>query len=151
MAGWIAARKDLLGGLLMFTLGAVTALEATSYNLGTLRRMGPGFFPLALGVLLAIVGVLIVATARRTGSVSHAPEWRGWFCICASIGAFVVLGRYGGLVPATFAIVAIAALGDRDNSVSTALGLAAVMTALGVVVFWWLLGVAFPLFRWGSA
>ncbi|MEJ0045599.1 MAG: hypothetical protein WDN04_05275 [Rhodospirillales bacterium] len=44
-----------------------------------------------------------------------APEWRGWICIVASVLAFVVLGKYGGLLPATFAIVFIAALGDRDN------------------------------------
>ena len=48
------------------------------------------------------------------------PEWRGGFCIGASIVAFVVLGKYGSLLLATFAIVFISALGDRQNTVARA-------------------------------
>ncbi len=150
----VANAKDLAGGLLMLALGAATAMQAVSYDIGTLRRMGPGFFPLCLGILLALIGILIVVTTRRPAEdvaqvASRAPEWRGWICICLSIAAFVILGRYGGLVPATFAITFIAALGDRDNSVLVAFGLAAALTLVTVAIFWWLLQVAFPLFRWG--
>lgn len=56
-------RKDLAGGLLLAITGAAVALRATHYSLGTLNRMGPGYFPLALGVLLAVCGVLIVINA----------------------------------------------------------------------------------------
>ena len=153
MQDWVAARKDFCAGLLILVLGVLTVTEATTYEIGSLRRMGPGFFPLGLGVIMALVGGLILLTARKvqteSGAVQLPPEWRGWICICASIAAFVVLGRYGGLVPATFAIVFIAALGDRQNSVVTSAMLAGVMTLLCVIVFWWLLKVAFPLFRWG--
>jgi hypothetical protein len=147
----LAARKDFLGGVLMLVLGMATAMQAASYNIGSLRRMGPGFFPLSLGIILAIVGMLIIATAKRpdSGPVAElAPEWRGWLCICAGVGAFVVIGQYGGLVPATFAIVFISAQGDRQNSLIDSAVLAAAMTGICVVVFWWLLQVPFPLFHW---
>lgn len=154
----VMSHKDFLGGMLMVVLGLAAAYEASHYNLGSLRRMGPGYFPMVLGILLAAVGVLIVASSRRkTGTVAAMeiaaenlrPEWRGWICICAGIAAFCIFGIYGGLLPATFATVFISALGDRQNTLRTALVLAALMTIVCLIIFWWLLQVQFPLFRWG--
>ncbi len=145
--------KDVIGGALVLVLGLATAFQASSYDIGSLRRMGPGFFPLSLGVILAATGVLIILGGRRAVEVEAAKnlpaEWRGWLCICAGIAAFVILGRYGGLVPATFATVFISALGDRQNSLRAALVLAVAMTLVCVIIFWWLLQVQFPLLRWG--
>jgi Tripartite tricarboxylate transporter TctB family len=149
-AGW----KDWVGGILVLALGLGTMLQSAQYPLGTLRHMGPGFFPMALGVILAACGAVILLSRRPAASgnapAKWAPEWRGWFCICAGIVAFAILGQYGGLVPATFAIVFISAFGDRKNSLLAAGVLAGAMTAICVVVFWWLLQVQFPLFRWGA-
>ena len=144
-------RKDFLGGLLMLVLGLLVWVQAYGYNIGSLRRMGPGFFPLALGVILAVTGVLIMVTAKPPGAPVDrlAPEWRGWLCICAGIGAFVLLGQYTGLIPATFAVVFVSALGDRQNTILGAGVLGVVMTAACVVIFWWLLQVPFPLVHWG--
>jgi hypothetical protein len=88
----LAARKDFLGGALMLVLGLATAMQATSYDIGSLRRMGPGFFPLSLGIILGVVGELIIITAKRALTPAPAPEWRGWHCICADVGAFVEVG-----------------------------------------------------------
>jgi len=151
LAGF-ARRKDFIGGVLVLLLGLGAATQSAHYDIGSLRRMGPGFFPLALGVILAALGVMILLTGRRASeeaSAPYRPEWRGWACICASLVAFIVLGRYGGLAPATFATVFIAALGDRQNSLRQALVLALSMCLVCVVVFWWLLQVQLPLFGWG--
>ncbi len=144
-------RKDFLGGLLVLVLGLATGVQATSYQIGSLRRMGPGFFPLSLGVILALTGVLLMLTAKAPAAPTDrlAPEWRGWLCICLGVAAFVLLGRWGGLIPATFAVVFIAALGDRQNTVLGSAVLGVAMTGICVVVFWWLLQVPFPLLRWG--
>ena len=146
-------RKDFLGGGLMLLLGLGAAFQASHYDLGALSRMGPGYFPLALGVILAVTGLLIMLTSLGTAPAAPAarlrPEWRGWFCICAAVAAFAVIGRYGGLLPATFVSVFVAALGDRKNSPGAAFMLAAAMTLVGLVVFWWLLRIELPLFGWG--
>ena len=63
--------------------------------------------------------------------------------------AFIVLGKYGGLLPATFAITFISALGDRQNTIVKALILSLAMVAIALVVFWWALQMQFPLIRWG--
>jgi hypothetical protein len=147
------SNRDYVGGALMIVIGAAAAIQGQSYQIGSLSRMGPGFFPTALGVILALAGVVIIITARLSEPEGEdknlPPEWRGWFCICASIVAFVVLGKYGGLLPASFAIVFISALGDRDNTIVSAAVLAAAICLVCVIVFWWALQVQFPLFTWG--
>jgi hypothetical protein len=148
-AGWL--NKDVVGGALIGVLGAAAAWEAQSYGIGSLRHMGAGFFPVTLGVLMVATGLVLITmgllrAAPRFSAVR--PEWKGWFCIAAGIIAFVVLGEHGGLLPATFACVFIAALGDRKNSVLGALILAAAMTAIGVVVFFWALRIQLPLLQW---
>jgi hypothetical protein len=147
--------RDYLGGALMILLGVGAALQGSTYTIGTFRRMGPGFFPVALGAILALVGLAIVAGAHfgvpeeATTEARLPPEWRGWLCIVGSLLAFVFLGRYGGLVPASFAVVFISALGDRQNSLKSALLLSAAIIVVALVVFSWALQMQFPLFGWG--
>jgi hypothetical protein len=157
--------RDCCGGLLLIVIGLGAAFQAQSYHVGSLRRMGPGFFPAALGIILALAGTVLLTsaiaanapadTAANTGQNDrqhaiaaqsrYAPEWRGWLCICLSVVAFALLAEYTGLLPATFVCVFIAALGDRDNSVRDALLLSIGMSIAGIVVFWWGLGIILPL------
>jgi hypothetical protein len=142
--------RDYCGGALMFLLGIGAIVYGSTYRMGSLSRMGPGFFPVSLGVILALAGVAIGVRARFAGREGAAkvlpPEWRGWFCIAMSIVAFVVLGKYAGMLPATFAIVFISALGDRDNTLLSASVLGLGACVICVVVFWWALSMPFALF-----
>lgn len=145
--------KDHYGGALMVLLGFGAIFQGTSYQVGSLRAMGAGFFPVSLGAILALTGLVIIVTARRNEAAAEgAPlpmEWRGWICIALGIISFIVLGRYGGLLPASFAIVFISALGDRENTVTSALVLASAIVLICIIVFWWALQMQFPLFQWG--
>ena len=59
--------RDYYGGGLMLLFGLGAIWEGMSYRIGTLVRMGPGFFPVALGVILALVGVAIMIGAVAVG------------------------------------------------------------------------------------
>ncbi|WP_343669645.1 tripartite tricarboxylate transporter TctB family protein [Paraburkholderia heleia] len=154
-------RRDYYGGALMCLIGAGAVAQGLNYSFGSLTHMGPGFFPTCLGVILILLGMSIAGTAKRPSVrktqhegvplESSGPEWRGWLCIVASIVAFVVLGNWGGLLPASFAVTFISAFGDRDNTWKSALALAAVITLISVVVFWWALQLQFPLLTWGRS
>lgn len=152
-------RKDHFGGTLMTLVGLVAVTSGLQYHTGTLNRMGPGFFPVALGTLLAFVGILIASTAKSTaaeasaGNHGHAhglPDLRGVACIILGALSFLLLGRYGGLIPATFSIVFISALGDRTNTVKQSALLAMAMCVVATVVFSWALKLQLPLFTWGA-
>ncbi|MEP9355760.1 tripartite tricarboxylate transporter TctB family protein [Xanthobacter sp. KR7-65] len=151
--------KDFAGAGLLVATGAGAAYLGGGYHVGTLNQMGAGFMPVVLGVLLIVIGITIALTARppamtapveavRNG-IGIATELRGWACVLGGVAAFVVLGEYGGLVPASFASVFISALGDRSASIARSAALAAALTAFAVLVFHYGLGVPFPLFRWG--
>jgi len=156
--------RDHVGGALLVAVGLGVVAAGLGYDMGTLRQMGSGFMPVVLGALMTLVGAALLATTPWRGAPPPAAEsvpggehahlagpvvqWRGWLCILASVAAFVVLGEHGGLVPAAFVSVFIAALGDRGNSVRDAALLAAVMTVFGVAVFHYGLHVLLPLFAW---
>lgn len=149
--------RDYLGGGLVSLFGLGVVFEARHYDLGSLMRMGPGFYPTILGVLLMGIGIAIFASARFSAPQESLKEMsrisfdlRGWFGILAGIAAFVFVGRFGGLVPATFLLVFISALGDSGHKLSSALLLALVMVIIAVTVFWWALGVQLPLFSWAE-
>lgn len=155
MFRFIAQRRDFFAGGLMMLIGLVAIMEGRNYNLGTLRQMGPGFFPIALGVLLVFLGILIVATSAASNpaddpTVARAPEWRGWFCILAGPVLFIVFGKYGGMIPAIFVCVFVSALGDRTATLKTSAILAAAVTVFGVLLFSYLLKVPMPLWKLGS-
>ncbi|HUY03715.1 MAG TPA: tripartite tricarboxylate transporter TctB family protein, partial [Rhodocyclaceae bacterium] len=57
--------RDYYGGGLMLVIGVAAAVQGMRYQVGTLSRMGPGFFPMALGVILALIGVTILVNARN--------------------------------------------------------------------------------------
>lgn len=153
-------KRDHLGGTLMVLVGLTAIVAGLRYQTGTLNHMGSGFFPVALGTLLALVGFLIAVTANRKrepdaepSGHQHGhglPDLRGAACILAGAVSFVFIGMYGGLIPATFSIVFISSLGDRSNTVRQAALLAMAMCAVAAVVFSWALQLQLPLFAWGA-
>ena len=144
---------DHYGGALIALIGLCALYGALHYNVGTLAEMGPGFFPTAIGALLAMVGLSMLLRAWLTSRADKPNldfDFRGAACITGGVLAFIALGDYGGLVPATFALVFISALGNRSNSVRQACGLALVMVAVAVVIFRWALQLQLSLFAWSG-
>ena len=136
-------KRDLYAGGLMMLF------------LGTLMHMGPGFMPTALGVILTILGVVIAGTALTTkegegeeGILPEHPQWFAWGCILASPLAFILFGKFGGMIPGTFMCVFVAALGDKDATWRGVVGLSAVVTFFGVMLFHYVLKIPMPVLKW---
>ncbi|MGX1096378.1 tripartite tricarboxylate transporter TctB family protein [Amorphus sp. MBR-141] len=132
----------------MFALGAYMALEGLQYGVGAINRMGPGFFPAALGVLLMAFAVLLAPEALRAGTRPISFPMRPLVMIGLGLVAFAGLVVPVGLVPATLVLVfvsAFAEVGMRPRrALLTALG-AAIIGYLVFIVglrltidpFWW--------------
>ena len=156
MFGTLLQKRDFYAGMLTLLVGAAVTLDSlTYYELGTLTHMGPGMFPMMLGVVLTFIGVLILGVAVATPVsdneriLPEQREWVGWGCILAGPILFIILGEFFGLVPATFACVFVPALGDKTATVKGSAILAAGVTFFGALLFSYVLKVPFPLFRWG--
>jgi len=156
----LVRKKDFYAGGLMILLGLGIALKGSTYRLGTLMHMGPGFMPTALGVLLVLLGIAIGAAAlapvgeggegESQSILPENPQWWAWFCILMSPVLFVVFGRYFGMAPGTFACVFIAALGDKNATWKSTFILSTVVTVFGVALFSYFLQVPMPILTWGG-
>jgi len=151
--------RDYYGGALIALLGLYAVLQGRTYGIGTVRNMGPGFFPVAIGVIMTVLGIAIALVAERPAqeekdkadkAAKSSFDWRGPFWIIVGNISFVIFGTYGGLLPATFATVFLCSFGDRKNTFKSAFCLAAAMTVFSAVVFYWALQVQMPLFGWGA-
>lgn len=141
--------------ILVVAIGIATLLGGLSHPVGSAARMGPGYFPTALGILLIVLGLIVGLVTDRDALQEddvdeRVVDLRGWGCVAAGIILFMVLGEYAGFVPSTFVLVLVAALGDRENTLKSAALLAAGVTVLGVLVFTQLLELNIPLFKFWS-
>ena len=109
----IKSQKDFFSGLLYACVGGAFAIGATGYKIGTSARMGPGFFPLLLGVILALIGLFIMFKAMvvKTPNGDKIGKW-AWkplfFIIAGNLLFGILLGGLPSLgVPAMGLIVAI--------------------------------------------
>ncbi|MDE1991780.1 MAG: tripartite tricarboxylate transporter TctB family protein [Rhizobiaceae bacterium] len=141
--------RDVAGGFLMMAVGFAFSYFGWAYDVGTLSQMGPGFMPVVLGGVLALLGLLIlvngVGASGITVDMAAWPDWRGLIAIIAGMVAFVLLATRAGLIVSTFAVVFISALGDRGNRLRDALLLGVGVTIFGVVVFYYGLQIRLPL------
>jgi hypothetical protein len=152
----LTRKRDFYAGGLMVLIGLGVVLKGLTYRSGTLMHMGPGFLPTALGVILVLLGVAIAGAASTQTETDESdqrilpehPQWWGWLCILAGPALFIVLGRYFGLIPGTFACVFVSALGDRTATLKNSLILAVVVTAFGVGLFSYFLQIPMPVLTW---
>lgn len=151
----IKSQKDFFSGLMFSVIGVSFAWGATTYSVGTGARMGPGYFPLMLGILLAIIGVAVMFSAlvvqRPDGEKIGKFAWRPLGFIIGSNLAFgVLLGglpSYGvpamGLIAAIYALVFIASLAGDQFRLKEVLILATVLAVGSYLGFVWALKLQF--------
>ena len=154
----IKSQKDFVSGLMFTTTGAVFAWNsALSYEIGTAGQMGPGYFPLVLGLVLVLLGGFImffslVVETPDGGSIGEM-AWRPLFCILGANVLFgVLLGglpMFGlpsmGLMAAIYALCGLALLADVNRfTLRRWLVLSSILATGSYVVFIKLLGLTMP-------
>jgi hypothetical protein len=141
------ALKDILAGGIFIALGAAFAIGSLSYEIGSPVEMGAGYVPLALGLILAGFGVLVVIKGFIAGEGEPIGDvdWRAVILISAALLFFGITIRGLGVVGALFGTSLLAALARVQTSVRDALLIAAALTALSVAIFVIALQLRLPL------
>lgn len=149
------ALKDILAGGIFVAFGLAFALGSLLYNIGSPARMGPGFFPLVLGMVLVGFGVAVAIKGLLAGEGGEdgegeigGIEWRALLLITAGVLFFGLTVRGLGAGPALFGAIFLGALGRSRTTPLEALAIAVALTVLSVVIFIVLLQLRLPL--WGS-
>jgi hypothetical protein len=140
--------RDFWAGVFFIVVGGMFGGVATTYKIGTAARMGPGYFPMVLGGLLALLGLIILLTALSPKNVGPKVErfyWGPNFWVLGSIVLFgLTLKLFGALLSGVLLIV-LSGLGSHEFKLRDTLLLGVALTAFCAAVFVWGLGLPIPL------
>jgi len=128
--------KDFWSGLLFIFFGSAAVLLALKYPLGTAFKMGPGYFPTALGALLVLVGLLaMLRSFIRPGTPIEPFHWRLLSMVAGSTVLFGLLMRGAGLSVAVLVLVLVSSTASIYFRWRTAMILAAGLTVMTALLF----------------
>jgi hypothetical protein len=139
--------KDFLTGIMFILFGAAAMVFSTQYPIGTAARMGPGYFPLALGGVLAVLGVVVLGRSLLIASGPQAwPTLRllPVTLVLSSVILFGLLLRPLGLIGATLVLVMVCSRASSEFRWKEAVLNAAVLVAIVLVVFVYFLEFPVP-------
>ena len=152
----IKSERDFFSGVLFCAFGVAFAWGATTYNVGTGARMGPGYFPLIVGILIAIMGAAITFKAMTVETADGEPvgkiAWKPlFFIIGANLVFGVLLGGLPsiglppmGLIVAIYALTFIAGLAGDKFSFKASAVLATILAVGSYLAFVIALKLQFP-------
>lgn len=150
--------KDFWGGVIFAIIGLMFAVIArglslgdtvllAGYTMGTPARMGPGFFPFWLGVILFGLGATICIAALRTaGGAAGKLErfhWKELFFVLGAVVLFGVLLKAIGMLLAGILLIVGASIGSHSFSLRKSLILAVILVVFCALVF--VMGLKLPI------
>ncbi len=153
----IKSQKDFFSGLLFMGVGLAFSVGASGYTVGSSAQMGPGYFPLVLGILLIALGAVItfksLVVETMDGDKVGSIAWRPLFHIIAanlvlgvSLGGLPVIGlKPLGLVLGIYLLTIIASRAGTEFNWREVLVLATVLNGISYLAFILLLKLQLPL------
>ena len=153
----IKSQKDFYSGVLFSAFGSAFAWGATNYEIGSAARMGPGYFPLIIGILIALMGAVIVFQSLTVDTEDGDPIGRiAWRPLVFIIGANLLFGvllvgvhAWGipamGLIVAIYVLTFVASLAGDQFKAKEVFVLATVLAVGSYVAFELALKLNFPI------
>ncbi len=146
MQGLIRNPKDFWSGVMFVAVGLGFAWIAQDYQFGSARRMGPGFFPMVLALLLAALGTFITLRALFTsGERFQGLAVKGLILVPLGCAIFAATVRGGGLMIAVGLLVLVTAAASVHFKLRTAAMMIVALAAFCAVVFSIALGLPIPI------
>ena len=128
--------KDFFAGILFIAFGVAAIVIGSNYALGTAARMGPGYFPRILGLLLIALGLALALRALRLdGSPIPRFVWRPLVVVLGSVLAFGLMVNHAGVVVSTIFLIVAASAASHEFRLRESLISGVALAALAVGVF----------------
>lgn len=138
--------KDFGSGCLFAGFGLVAVVLGATYPAGTAARMGPGYFPRALGIMLIVLGaILIIKSLRTTGARISMPTLKPLVVVLGSVLLFGLTVVPLGLVLATILLVLASSVASHEFRWKEATIASVVLAAFVVAVFGYGLKLQLPI------
>jgi hypothetical protein len=146
----IRAPKDFWAGVMFGGFAVVALLAARGYSLGTAGKMGPGYFPLLLGGVLALLAAILIG---RSVVLEGEPLPRFHVLPLAVIAVAVCLFGFFiepfGLIVALAVLTVLSASAGPHFRLPEVLALTVALIVFSVGVFVYALGLPIPLWPTG--
>lgn len=145
----IKLKRDATAAVVIAGFGTFTTLYSyLHYPTGTVTRMGAGMFPIVLGSVLILMGILIFVKAMLVEGQYFSIDLREAAFVLSSLALFGVLVGGFGIVPAIVALVVVSSAAARPFSLVRSLMLAAVITLGIVLIFIVAMDLNISMFGW---
>lgn len=145
----VQSERDFWSGVLFIVTGLAFAWGATSYTFGSSVQPGPGYFPVGLGLLLALIGACVIFGSLKIKTEDGEPigswGWRPLILITASVAVFGVALQPLGLLIALPLLVVVSAWASDEFRWKEATASAVILTFGCWAVFSWALNLQLPL------
>ncbi len=146
----IKSERDFWSGILFLVLGVAFAVGATHYNMGGAARPGPGYFPLILSCLMAILGAIVLFKSltieTEDGEKVGAIAWRPLIVVVAAIAFFGLALPRLGLVLTVPILTIIVSMAGHEFRWKGVLITSVVLTLGSWAIF--IAGLSLPLRLW---
>jgi hypothetical protein len=146
----VRSPKDLVAGLMFVGIGITAIVIASNYTLGTAARMGPGYFPRILGILMILLGAIIALRSLRTrGPALPGWKWRPVLVVLGSVTIFGFVVNWLGLVLSTILLILMSSAASTEFRPKEAAISGVLLAVLVVGVF--VIGLKLQLAIWPGA
>jgi putative tricarboxylic transport membrane protein len=137
--------KDFWAGVLFIAFGGAACVIALDYAMGTTARMGPGYFPRVLGLMLCALGALLVLRSfKLQGAPLSFPTFKPVAIVLASVLLFGLVVNKAGLVIATLLLVLVSSTASHEYRWRESIVAAIALAVFVVVAFRYGLGLQLP-------
>lgn len=144
--GWIRNPKDFGSGCLFAAFGVAAIAIGSSYPVGTAARMGPGYFPRALGlILLALAAILLLRGLRTQGSRVAFGDIKPIVIVLGAVLLFGLTVLPLGLVVATILLIVVSSMASHERNLKEALIASIALAAFVVLAFGYGLKLQLPI------
>jgi hypothetical protein len=156
----IKSQKGFFAGLIYAAMGVAFALGATHHTIGSGASMGAGYFPLLLGIVLAVIGVAVMFQSLVVETPDGDPvgKWAGRPLCCISAAIFLFGALLAGIpslgvpamgmVAAIYALVMVSAMAGKEFRWFEAFIAATILAAVSWITLVW--GLKLHLQVWPS-
>lgn len=113
----IRNHRDFWAGVMFVAIGGLYAGFSFEYEIGTGARMGPGYFPLLLGILLTVLGLIVLwgSMVRSALVLRVAPiGWRELFLVLGAVAIFALTLPWLGMVISVALLILISAFASHE-------------------------------------
>ena len=142
----IRSPKDFWAGLLFVGLGILAITVGSRYNLGTAARMGPGYFPRILGILLVVLGGIIAFRGMRSDGEPIAKwRWRPTLVVLLSVVVYGIIIGWIGMAISTVLLIVAASAASHEFRWKESIVAGLLLSGLAVGVFVVGLSVQLPI------